>query len=70
LQAGTYTLTITTPPGLQNDFTTPTGTLADITLGSDQTIGHLNFGFLIPGQHHHGDHDRGHDHDNGDNNDQ
>ena len=55
LLPGTYTITITPAPGLQNDFTTPTGTIANITLGSDQTIGGLNFGFLIsgfPGHHH------------------
>jgi hypothetical protein len=43
---GTTTMTITPAPGAQNDFTSPTGTIADITLGADQTIGGLNFGFL------------------------
>src|SRR5262249_42958881 len=43
---GTATITITPAPGAQNDFTTPTGTIADITLGADQTIDGLNFGFL------------------------
>jgi hypothetical protein len=53
LLPGTYTITITTPPGLQNDFTTPTGTIANVTLGADQTIRGLDFGFLIPGFHRH-----------------
>jgi hypothetical protein len=52
LLPGTYTITITTPPGLQNDFTTPLGTI-DLTVGADQTIDGLDFGFLIPGHHHH-----------------
>ena len=54
LLPGTYTITITTPPGLENDFTTPFGTINDITLGADQTIGGLDFGFLVPEHHHHG----------------
>jgi hypothetical protein len=56
LLPGTYTITITPAGGLQNDFTTPTGTIADITLGADQMVGGLDFGFLVPGhqQHHHG----------------
>jgi hypothetical protein len=57
LLPGTYTITITPAPGLQNDFTTPTGTIADITLGADQTIANLDFGFLVPGHHQQG-HDR------------
>jgi hypothetical protein len=48
LLPGTYTITIATPPGLQNDFTTPTGTIDNINLGADQTIGGLDFGFLRP----------------------
>jgi hypothetical protein len=60
LLPGTYTIKITAPSGLQNDFTTPTGTIAGITLGTDQTIDGLDFGFLVPGQHHHHHH---HDHD-------
>jgi hypothetical protein len=58
LLPGSYRITITVPPGLQNDFTTPTGTIADISLGADQTIGGLNFGFLVPGStgHHHHHH--------------
>jgi hypothetical protein len=54
LLPGIYTITITTPPGLENDFTTPFGTIDDITIGADQTIGSLDFGFLIPGHHHNG----------------
>ena len=50
LLPGTYTITVTTPPGLVNDFTTPYGTIDDIALGADQTIGGLDFGFLIPGR--------------------
>src|SRR5262249_7160527 len=53
LLPGTYTITITPAPGLQNDFTTPTGTIDNITLGADQTIDGLNFGFLVPGHHQH-----------------
>jgi hypothetical protein len=55
LLPGTNTRTIAPAPGLQNDFTTPTGTTDDITLGADQTIGGLDFGFLVPGHtgHHH-----------------
>jgi hypothetical protein len=49
LLPGTYTITITPAPGLQNDFTMPTGAIDDITLGTDQTIGGLDFGFLVPG---------------------
>jgi hypothetical protein len=49
LLPGTYNLTVTAPPGLQNDFTTPTGSIDNIMLGADQTIFHLNFGFLVPG---------------------
>jgi hypothetical protein len=55
LLPGTYTITITTPANLQNDFTTPTGTIANISLGAHQTIDDLNFGFLTPGQQKHGD---------------
>jgi hypothetical protein len=57
LLPGTYTITITPAPGLQNDFTTPFGTLNNITLGAHQTIQDLDFGFLVlgvTGQHHHG----------------
>jgi hypothetical protein len=52
---GTNTRTITPAPGLQTDFTTPTGTIGDITLGADQTIGGLDFGVLVAGYtgHHH-----------------
>ena len=58
LLPGTYTITVTPPAGLRNDYTTPTGTRDDITLGVDQTIGDLNFGFLLPARHHHrADHD-------------
>jgi hypothetical protein len=53
LLPGTYTITITPAGNLQNDFTTPTGTIADIALGADQTIDNLDFGFLVPGQQHH-----------------
>jgi hypothetical protein len=56
LLPGTYTITITPAPGLQNDFTTPTGTIADIPLGADQTIAGLDFGFVVSqstGHHHH-----------------
>jgi hypothetical protein len=49
LLPGTYTITITPGPGLQNDFTTPTGTLNNINLGVKQTIGRLDFGFLPAG---------------------
>ena len=60
LLPGDYAVTVTPPKGLRNDFTTPTGTRDDITLGVDQTIGNLDFGFLLPGRHHHHD-DHGHD---------
>jgi hypothetical protein len=55
LLPGTHTITITPAPGLQNDFTTPTGTIDDITLGADQTIDALDSGFLVAGYtgHHH-----------------
>jgi hypothetical protein len=46
LLPGTYSIIITSAPGLTNDFTTPTGTLDDIVLGTDQTIEGLRFGFL------------------------
>jgi hypothetical protein len=49
LLPGTYTITITPAPGLQNDFTMPMGAIDDDTLGTDQTIGGLDFGFLVPG---------------------
>jgi hypothetical protein len=53
LLPGVYTITITPPPGLRNDFTTPTGARDGITLGVDQTIAGLDFGLLLPGHHHH-----------------
>jgi phosphatidylinositol-3-phosphatase len=46
LLPGTYTITITPAGNLQNDYTTPTGSLNDITLGQSQTISNLNFGLL------------------------
>ncbi len=49
LLAGTYTITITPPPGYQNDFSTPLGELDDINLGTDQNLANQNFGFLVPG---------------------
>jgi hypothetical protein len=52
LLPGSYTITVTAPPGLHNDFTTPTGSIDDIVLGPDQTIGGLDFGFLIGHRHH------------------
>jgi phosphatidylinositol-3-phosphatase len=53
LLPGTYTITITPAGNLQNDFTTPSGTIANISVGADQTVSGLNFGFLVPSQHHH-----------------
>jgi hypothetical protein len=61
LLPGTYTITVAEVRGLRDDFTTPTGTRADITLGADQTIDGLDFGFLAHGHHgqqgKHGDSD-------------
>jgi hypothetical protein len=48
LLPGTNTLTITPAPGLQNHVRTPAGTMDDVTLGADQAIGSLDFGFLAP----------------------
>jgi hypothetical protein len=53
LLPGVYNITITPPRGLRNDFTTPTGSRDDITLGADQTLTGLDFGLLLPGQHRH-----------------
>ena len=55
LLPGAYTITITPVAPLRNDFTTPKGTIDNITLGADQTIDNLDFGFLVPGHHRHGD---------------
>jgi hypothetical protein len=52
LLPGTYTITISHVKGLHNDFTTPTGTRGNITLGADQTLADLNFG-LVPNHGHH-----------------
>jgi hypothetical protein len=62
LLPGTYTISITPPLGLRNDFTTPTGQRTDITLGADQMISDLDFGLLLPGPHQHGGHHQGEGH--------
>jgi hypothetical protein len=53
LLPGTYSVTISPAGSLQNDFTTPTGTIANIVLGANETISHQDVGFLVLGLGHH-----------------
>jgi hypothetical protein len=47
LLPGNYTITITPPAGTENDFTTSTGSLDDITLHGGEHIKDLDLGLLI-----------------------
>jgi hypothetical protein len=59
LLPGTYDIRIAHVSGLRDDFTTPHGTRDDITLGVDQTLGGLDFGFVTEHHHHRGDQGEG-----------